>query len=71
MLSTIDAKPIQMLLVEDNPGDVRLAVEALKHTKIHNQLHVVHDGVEAMSFLHRDGPYVGFPPPNLVLLDLN
>jgi two-component system, chemotaxis family, response regulator Rcp1 len=71
MHDRIDGKPIQILLVEDNPGDVRLAVEALKHTTIRNQLHVVYDGVEAMSFLHRDGQYVGFPRPHLVLLDLN
>jgi len=71
MHNTIDGKPIQILLVEDNPGDVRLAVEALKHTKVCNQLHVVHDGVEAMSFLRRDGQYVCSPRPDLVLLDLN
>jgi two-component system, chemotaxis family, response regulator Rcp1 len=71
MHNRIDGRPIQILLVEDNPGDVRLTVEALKHTTIHNQLHVVYDGVQAISFLHRDGPYVGFPRPHLVLLDLN
>jgi CheY-like chemotaxis protein len=71
MHDTIDGKPIQILLVEDNPGDVRLAVEALKHTKVRNQLHVVYDGVEAMSFLRRHGQFVGFPRPDLVLLDLN
>jgi len=67
----IDRRPIQILLVEDNPGDIRLAIEALKHMTIRNQLHVVHDGVEATSFLYQDGKYVGFPRPNLVLLDLN
>jgi CheY-like chemotaxis protein len=71
MVDTIDASPIQILLVEDNPADVRLVVEALKHTTVRNQLHVVRDGVQAMSFLHRNGQYVGFPRPHLVLLDLN
>jgi chemotaxis family two-component system response regulator Rcp1 len=66
-----DGQPIQILLVEDNPGDVRLAVEALRDAKVRNQLHVVQDGVEAMSFLRQDGQYVGLPRPDLVLLDLN
>jgi chemotaxis family two-component system response regulator Rcp1 len=66
-----DGQPIQILLVEDNPGDVRLAVEALRGAKVRNQLHVVQDGVEAMSFLRQVGQYVGFPRPDLVLLDLN
>jgi two-component system, chemotaxis family, response regulator Rcp1 len=71
MPNRLDGNPIQILLVEDNPGDVRLAVEALKYTSVRSQLHVVHDGVEALSFLHRDGQYVGCPRPHLVLLDLN
>jgi two-component system, chemotaxis family, response regulator Rcp1 len=66
-----DGKPIQILLVEDNPGDVRLAVEALRGAKVRNQVYVVQDGVEAMSLLRREGRYVGFPRPDLVLLDLN
>jgi CheY-like chemotaxis protein len=71
MHNAIDGKPIQILLVEDNPGDVRLAVEALRYMKVRNHLHVVQDGVEAMSFLRREGQYVGIPRPDLVLLDLN
>jgi chemotaxis family two-component system response regulator Rcp1 len=64
-------KPIEILLVEDNPGDVRLTVEALKDAKVHNNLHVAEDGVEAMAFLRREGKYAGVPRPDLVLLDLN
>ena len=63
--------PINILLVEDNPGDVRLTVEALKEGKVHNHLSVVSDGVEAMSFLHREGRYTDAPRPDVVLLDLN
>jgi len=64
-------KPIDILLVEDNAGDVRLAQEALRDSKILNTLHVVGDGVEAMAFLRREGKYQGVPQPDLVLLDLN
>ena len=67
----ISAKPIDILLVEDNPGDARLAQEALKDSKIQNVLHIARDGVEAMDFLHRRGRYEGMPRPDLVLLDLN
>jgi chemotaxis family two-component system response regulator Rcp1 len=63
--------PIEVLLVEDNPGDVRLMQEALKDAKVHNNLHVVHDGDEAMSFLRREGKHSGSPEPNLIMLDLN
>jgi chemotaxis family two-component system response regulator Rcp1 len=65
------AKSIDILLVEDNPGDVRLAQEALKESKIKNQLYVVEDGVEAMAFLRQQGKYAGVPRPDLILLDLN
>jgi chemotaxis family two-component system response regulator Rcp1 len=71
MHDAVDGKPIQILLVEDNPGDVRLVVEALRDAKVRNQLHVVQDGVEAMSLLRREGQYVGIPRPDLILLDLN
>lgn len=64
-------KPIEILLVEDNPGDVRLTVEAMKETKIHNEIHVVGDGVEAMEFLRNEGRYSEAPRPDLILLDLN
>ena len=64
-------KVIDILLVEDNPGDVRLAQEALKESKIRNRLYVVEDGVEAMDFLRQQGKYGGVPRPDLILLDLN
>ncbi len=64
-------KVIDILLVEDNPGDVRLAQEALKESKVRNKLYVVDDGVEAMAFLRHEGRYVGSPKPDLILLDLN
>jgi CheY-like chemotaxis protein len=63
--------PIEVLLVEDNVGDVRLTREALRDAKVRNNLHVVPDGVEAMAFLRRQGGYAGVPRPDLVLLDLN
>ena len=58
-------------MVEDNPGDVRLTLEALKEGKVRNNLHTVEDGEEAMKFLRRQGPYAKAPRPDLVLLDLN
>lgn len=63
--------PIEILLVEDNPGDVDLAREALESGKVRNTLHVVGDGEAAMAFLRAQGQYVGAPRPDLVLLDLN
>jgi CheY-like chemotaxis protein len=63
--------PIDILLVEDNPGDGRLTREILISQKICNQLHVVEDGVQAMAFLRKEGQYAGVPRPGLVLLDLN
>lgn len=65
------SEPVDILLVEDNPGDARLAVEALKEGNISNRLHVVPDGVEAMAFLRREGKYSDAPRPHVVLLDLN
>ena len=64
-------RPIEILLVEDNPGDVRLTVEGLKESKVRNNLHVARDGVEAMEFLRRTGRYGGAVRPDLILLDLN
>ena len=66
-----NSAPIGILLVEDNPGDARLAVEALKESKVSNELYHVEDGVEAMDFLHQRKEYADVPPPDLVLLDLN
>lgn len=62
---------VEILLVEDNPGDVRLTKEAFKDSKLHNNLSVVQDGVEAMAFLRREGRYADAPRPDLILLDLN
>ena len=64
-------KSVEILLVEDNPGDARLALEALKDNKIRNELHTVEDGVEAMNFLRKKGKYSNVPRPDLILLDLN
>ncbi len=64
-------RPADFLLVEDNPGDVRLTQEALKNHKVKNNLHVVTDGEEAMDFLHRRGKYQNAPRPDIILLDLN
>jgi two-component system response regulator len=64
-----DSMPIEVLLVEDSPGDVRLTQEAFRDANIH--LHVVSDGVEAMAFLRHEGIYVHKPRPDIVLLDLN
>ncbi len=64
-------RPIQKLLVEDNPGDVRLMLEALRESKIPNEVSIVEDGVEAMAFLRREGKYAHVPRPDLILLDLN
>jgi len=63
--------PIDILLVEDNPGDVRLTVEALKEGKVLNTLSVARDGVEALSFLRKGGEHADAPRPDLILLDLN
>ncbi len=64
-------RPIEILMVEDNPGDIRLTMEALKEAKVRNNLHTVEDGVEALAFLRREGRYAEAPRPDLVLLDLN
>ncbi len=63
--------PIEILLVEDNPGDVRLTQEALREGKVKNNLHVARDGVEALAFLRREGIHKDAVRPDLVLLDLN
>ncbi len=64
-------RPVEILLVEDNPGDIRLTREALGEAKVRNNLHVVTDGVEAMKFLRRLPPYEESVRPDLLLLDLN
>ena len=62
---------IEILLVEDNPGDARLTIEAMREAKVRNRMHVVEDGVEAMEFLRRQGRFGDAPRPDLILLDLN
>src|ERR1700737_4078506 len=66
-----DADPIEILLVEDSPGGVRLTREAFKDAKVHINLHVAWDGAEAMDFLNREGEHANAPRPDLILLDLN
>lgn len=62
---------IEILLVEDNPGDIVLTQEALREGKIRNRLSIAKDGVEAMAFLRREGEFADAPRPDLILLDLN
>lgn len=64
-------QPIEILLVEDNPGDVRLTMEALKESEVYHELNVVQDGVEAMAYLRRQDEYTDAVLPDLILLDLN
>ena len=66
-----EIRPIDVLLVEDDPGDVMLTREAFADNKLRNQLYVVNDGVSALEFLRRRGQYVDAPTPDLILLDLN
>jgi len=65
------AKPIEILLVEDNEGDVGLIEEVLEEARIKNILHVATDGEEAIRFLHHEGKFAGSPRPDIILLDLN
>jgi len=64
-------KIVDILLVEDNAGDARLAQEALKESKVKNQLHIVNDGMEATDFLFKRNNYKDAPSPDLIILDLN
>ena len=66
-----EAPPVEILLVEDNPGDVRLTKEALKEGKVYSNLHWAKDGVEALEFLKRQGKHARAPRPDIILLDLN
>jgi two-component system, chemotaxis family, response regulator Rcp1 len=63
--------PIEILLVEDNPDDADLTIDALRDGRVHNRVTLVEDGVEAMAYLRREGKYHGAPRPDLILLDLN
>jgi len=71
MNSQVAERPMEILLVDDNPGDVRLTAEALKDGKVENKLHTAKDGMEAIAFLRRKGRYTDAPRPALILLDLN
>lgn len=71
MTTTKPLKHIEILLVEDSPADVLIAREALTEAKLINTIHVAEDGVQAMQFLHREGPFASAPRPDLILLDLN
>jgi CheY-like chemotaxis protein len=66
-----EGRPIEILLVEDSPSDTELTVEALKDFKVRNHVSIVQDGVQAMQFLRRQGPYVQAPRPDMIMLDLN
>lgn len=70
-MKTDSVRPIEILLVEDNPADVRLTREALREGKVYNNLHTAHDGEEALKFLRRESPFEKRPRPDLILLDLN
>ncbi len=71
MITDDSEKPIEILLVEDSPGDVRLTKEALKESKLRNVLSVVNDGVEALRYLRQEETYAKAARPDLILLDLN
>ena len=70
-MKTAEARPIEILLVEDSPSDAEFTVEALKEAKVRNHLSLVEDGVQAMEFLRRQGKYAQAPRPDLIMLDLN
>jgi chemotaxis family two-component system response regulator Rcp1 len=67
----MNGKEIDILLVEDNPADIRLTIEGMRDAKIHNRLSVVEDGEQALAYLRRQGRYANAPRPSLILLDLN
>lgn len=71
MLNPREARALEILLVEDNPGDVRLTIEALRESKVPTEIHVVDDGEKALAFLRREGDYATARRPDLILLDLN
>lgn len=67
----LSGRLVEILLVDDDPGDVQLTAEAFEDGRLANRLHVAKDGEQAMAFLHREGPYATAPRPDLILLDLN
>lgn len=68
---SMDGRPVEILLVEDNPADVHLTQTAFRRGKVSNNMHVVQDGEQAMAFLRQDREYQNMPRPDLILLDLN
>jgi CheY-like chemotaxis protein len=70
-MSYSQLRSIEILLVEDSPSDTQLTIEALREAKVHNRLSVVEDGVQALAFLRRQGPFADAPRPDLIMLDLN
>ncbi len=70
-MTTLQPRPVEILLVEDSPSDAQLTTEALKEAKVHNHLSHVEDGVEALEFLRRQGKWTKAPRPDLIMLDLN
>ena len=71
MINVNGGTPVQILLVEDNPGDARLTEEALREAKVRNTLHHVEDGIDALAFLRQEGDFADAPRPGLIFLDLN
>jgi two-component system, chemotaxis family, response regulator Rcp1 len=71
MNNHLSSKIMEILLVEDNPGDIRLAREAFKESKVKTRLHIANDGIEALDFLLKKGKYIDVPKPDIILLDLN
>ena len=70
-MTTIDERPVEILLVEDSPSDTELTIEALQEARIRNHLNIAEDGVQALEFLRRKGKYADAPRPDLIMLDLN
>lgn len=71
MNGVVAERPMEILLVDDNPGDVRLTEEALRDGEVESRLHIARDGLEALDFLYREGEHACAPRPDLILLDLN
>jgi CheY-like chemotaxis protein len=71
MSNSFEGRPVEILLVEDNAGDVRLAREGLRECKLLNNLSVAEDGVQALAILRKEGKYANMPRPDLIMLDLN
>ncbi|HWV98428.1 MAG TPA: response regulator [Candidatus Acidoferrum sp.] len=70
-MTEVEPRLVEILLVEDSPSDTELTIEALHEAKVRNHLSLVEDGVQAMQFLRREGPFAGAPRPDLIMLDLN